>query len=317
LARSFWIAAKEKGELRDTTLGALAPDHVRVRMIVSGISRGTERLVWQGRVPASEHARMRAPFQDGEFPFPVKYGYCAVGRIVEGANTGARVFALHPHQDEFDVPANTTIPLPDDVPDTAAPLAAHLETAINALWDHPVRVGDRVAAIGLGAVGLCLANLVRRVPGVDLICVDPSPMAQARAKALGLRVEDVAEDRDLVFHTSATAGGLRAAIDAAGFEATIVELSWYGEGSVAAPLGGAFHAKRLTLAASQVGHVAQARRATRPHRARLELALRLLADPAYRLNLGAPIPFAELPARYAEALGDHPSPLPLIGYGQE
>lgn len=317
MARSFWITGKEKGELRDTTLGARAPDHVRVRMIVSGVSRGTERLVWRALVPESEYERMRAPFQDGAFPFPVKYGYCAVGRIVEGANKGTRVFALHPHQDEFDVPESMTVPIPDDVPDTAAPLAAHLETAINALWDHPVRIGDRVAVIGLGAVGLCIANLVRRMPGVDLVCIDPAPLAQARAKALGLRVEDSAEDRDLVFHTSATAGGLRAAIDAAGFEATIVELSWYGEGSVAAPLGGAFHAKRLTLAASQVGHVAPARRATRPHRTRLELALHLLADPTYRLDLGAPIPFAELPARYAAALGDHPSPVPLIGYEQK
>jgi len=317
LARSFWITGKEKGELRDTTLDARAPDHVRVRMIVSGISRGTERLVWRALVPASEHERMRAPFQDGAFPFPVKYGYCAVGRIAEGAKAGTRVFALHPHQDEFDVPESMAVPIPDDVPDTAAPIAAHLETAINALWDHPVRIGDRVAVIGLGAVGLCIANLIRRIPGADLVCVDPSPLAQARAKALGLRVAEGAEERDLVFHTSATAGGLGMAIDAAGFEATIVELSWYGEGSVAAPLGGAFHAKRLTLAASQVGHVAQARRSTRPHRARLELALRLLADPAYRLDLGAPIPFAELPARYAQALGDHPSPLPLIGYEQK
>ncbi len=317
MARSFWITAKEKGELRETPLGALAPDHVRVRMIASGISRGTERLVWQGRVPESEYDRMRAPFQEGAFPFPVKYGYCAVGRIVEGPQTGTRIFALHPHQDEFDVPANMAVAIPDDVPDTAAPIAAHLETAINALWDHPVRVGDRVAVIGLGAVGLCLANLIRRTPGTDLVCVDPAPLAQARAKALGLRVEAGAEDRDLVFHTSATAGGLRAAIDAADFEATIIELSWYGEGTVAAPLGGAFHAKRLTLAASQVGHVAPARRTTRPHRARLELALRLLADPAYRLDLGEPIQFAELPERYAEALGDHPSPLPLISYEQK
>ncbi len=314
MARSFWIAGKAKGELRDIELGALAPGHARVRMILSGVSRGTERLVWQGGVPESEYQRMRAPFQDGAFPFPVKYGYCAVGRIVAGAKAGTRVFALHPHQDEFDLPEGAAVPVPDDVPDTAAPLAAHLETAINALWDHPVRVGDRVAIIGLGAVGLCLANLACRIPGAEIVCVDPAPAAQARAKAMGLRVADGAEDRDLVFHTSATAGGLRAAIDAAGFEATIVELSWYGDGAVAAPLGGAFHAKRLTLAASQVGHVALPRRVTRPHRARLELALHLLADPAYRLDLGAPIQFAELPERYAEALGEHPSPLPLVAY---
>lgn len=312
MATSFWIESAGTGALRETPLGALAPGHVRIKARFSGVSRGTERLVWGGRVPASEYETMRCPFQDGAFPFPVKYGYCAVGRIVAGAGTGTRVFALHPHQDAFDVPDTAAIPIPDDVPDEAAPLAAHLETAINALWDHPVRIGDRVAVVGLGAVGLCVAKLAARSPGVDLVCVDPSPAA--RARATGLRFVDAPRDSDLVFHASGTAHGLATAIAAAGFEATIVELSWYGEGSVPAPLGGPFHAKRLTLAASQVGSVAPARRATRTHRARLELALTLLADPAMRVDLGAPIPFADLPGRYAHALGEHDSPLPLVAY---
>ena len=308
MATSFWIEGAGRGALRETPLGPLAPGHVRVRTRFSGISRGTERLVWSGRVPAGEYERMRGPFQDGGFPFPVKYGYCAAGRTEDGR----RVFVLHPHQDVFDVPEAAAIPIPDGVPDEAAPLAAHLETAINALWDHPVRIGDRVAVVGMGAVGLCVAKLVSRVPGLDLVCVDPSPAARERAP--GLRFAESANGRDLVFHASGTAQGLAASIDAAGFEGTIVELSWYGEGTVPVPLGGAFHAKRLTLAASQVGSVAPARRATRTHRQRLELALDLLADPAIRLDLGAPIPFAELPARYAHALGEHASPLPLIAY---
>jgi threonine dehydrogenase-like Zn-dependent dehydrogenase len=312
LAISFWIESAERGGLRETPLGALPTGHVRVRTRYSGISHGTERLVWAGRVPPSEYDYMKAPFQDGAFPFPVKYGYCAAGRIVEGPGTGGRVFVLHPHQDVFDVPEAAAVPIPDAVPDEAAPLAAHLETAINALWDHPVRVGDRIAVIGLGAVGLCAAKLVARVPGVDLVCVDPSP--NARARAPGLRFMEAPTGRDLVFHASGTPQGLACAIDAAGFEGTIVELSWYGEGAVPVPLGGAFHAKRLTLAASQVGAVAPARRATRSRRQRLELALALLADPAMRLDLGAPIPFRDLPARYGEALGSHPAPLPLIAY---
>jgi threonine dehydrogenase-like Zn-dependent dehydrogenase len=312
LATSFWIEAAGTGALRDVPLGALAPGYVRIKTRYSGISRGTERLVWTDRVPAGEYDRMRAPFQDGAFPFPVKYGYCAVGRIAEGPGAGTRVFALHPHQDVFDVPEASAVPIPDAVPDEAAPLAAHLETAINALWDHPARVGDRIAVIGMGAVGLCVAKLVSRIPGVDLVCVDPSPAA--RERATGLRFVDSPSERDLVFHASGTAQGLSASIAAAGFEATIVELSWYGDGTVAAPLGGAFHAKRLTLAASQVGAIAPARRATRTHRQRLELALTLLADPGLRLDLGAPIRFADLPARYAQALTDHPSPLPLIAY---
>jgi threonine dehydrogenase-like Zn-dependent dehydrogenase len=175
-----------------------------------------------------------------------------------------------------------------------------------------VRVGDRVAAIGLGAVGTCVAKLAARVPGVDLVCVDPSPASRARLP--GFRFAESATESDLVFHASGTSRGLAAAIEAAGFEATIVELSWYGDGAVPAPLGGAFHAKRLTLAASQVGSVAAARRATRTHRQRLELALALLADPGLRLDLGAPIPFRDLPKRYDEALNSHPSPLPLVAY---
>lgn len=312
MATSFWIEAAGRGALRETPLGALAPGHVRIKARYSGISRGTERLMWAARVPPSEYERMKAPFQDGTFPFPVKYGYCAVGRIVEGAGAGTRVFALHPHQDVFDVPEAAAIPIPDAVPDEAAPLAAHLETAINALWDFPVRVGDRVAVIGLGAVGACVAKLAARVPGVDLVCIDPSP--DARRRLPGFRFAESASERDLVFHASGTPRGLAAAIDAAGFEATIVELSWYGDGAVPAPLGGAFHAKRLTLAASQVGTVSPARRATRTHRQRLELALALLADPAMRLDLGAPIRFADLPMRYHEALNSHPSPLPLVAY---
>lgn len=308
MATSFWIEAAGKGALRETALGAIAPGHVRVKTRYSAISRGTERLVWSSRVPPSEYERMKAPFQDGAFPFPVKYGYCAVGRTVEGV----RVFALHPHQDVFDVPEDAAIPIPDAVPDEAAPLAAHLETAINALWDFPVRVGDRVAVIGLGAVGACVAKLAARVAGVDVVCVDPSPAARKRLP--GFRFAESASERDLVFHASGTPQGLARAIDAAGFEATIVELSWYGDGTVPAPLGGAFHAKRLTLAASQVGAVSQARRATRTHRQRLELALALLADPAIRLDLGGPIPFRDLPKRYDEALTSHPSPLPLIAY---
>ncbi len=295
-------------------LEPLAPGSVRVRTRFSGISRGTERLVFDGAVPASEHARMRAPFQEGDFEFPVKYGYCAVGTVLfgDGHEAGARVFALHPHQDIFDVPAGAAHPVPDGVPDETAPLAAHLETAINALWDHPPRVGDRVAVVGLGAVGLCLTRLLAATPGIELAGFDPSPAAKARARV----ADTMAGDCDLVFHCSGTAAGLAHAIGLAGFEATVVELSWYGTRVVPVSLGSAFHSRRLTLAASQVGSVSPARRATRSHAQRLALALRLLADPAYRLDLGRATPFADLPKRYAHLLNaPDASPLPLVSYG--
>jgi NADPH:quinone reductase-like Zn-dependent oxidoreductase len=312
-SRAFWIAGPKRCEIRTAPLGALAPGHVRVRTRLTGISRGTERLVHAGAVPTSEFERMRAPFQQGGFDFPVKYGYCALGTVVagEGLAPGTRIFALHPHQDVFDVPAAAALPVPDDVPDAAVPLAAHLETALNALWDHPARVGDRVAVVGLGAIGLCLARLLASVPGIDLAALDPSSAARARA---GLP-SDCADDRDLVFHCSGTAAGLAKAVALAGFEATVVEMSWYGDRDVPVALGGAFHSRRLTLAASQVGAVSPSRRATRSHADRLALALRLLAEPRFQLELGAPVPFDSLPDRYA-ALLDSPDapPLPLVSY---
>lgn len=313
-ARALWVTGPGRCELRAHALGPLAPGHVRVRTRLSGVSRGTERLVFAGEVPQSEHARMRAPFQAGEFAFPVKYGYCATGTVVagEGHTPGTRVFALHPHQDVFDVPAAAAVPIPEGVPDAAAPLAAHMETAVNALWDQPARVGDRIAVVGLGAVGLCVARLAARTPGTTVFGIDPSEAARRRA---GL-AEDGAGNCNLVFHCSGTEAGLARAIELAGFEATIVELSWYGARTVAAALGGAFHSRRLTLAASQVGAVSPARRATYGHAQRLALALALLADPGLRADLGTPVPFDELPGRYAALLGpSETSPLPLVSYG--
>ncbi len=313
-ARALWVTGPSRCELREAALGPLAPGHVRVRARFTGVSRGTERLVFAGEVPDSERARMRAPFQSGDFPFPVKYGYCATGTVVagDGHAPGARVFALHPHQELFDVPAAAALPVPDGVPDEAAPLAAHMETAVNALWDFPVRPGDRIAVVGLGAVGLCIARLAARAPGAVVFGIDPSAPARARA---GLS-DACAGECDLVFHCSGTQEGLGRAIELAGYEATIVELSWYGARTVAAALGGAFHSRRLTLAASQVGAVSPARRATRTHAQRLSLALALLADPALRVDLGAPTAFGELPARYADLLrAPDASPLPLVSYG--
>jgi threonine dehydrogenase-like Zn-dependent dehydrogenase len=313
-AAALWMTGPGRCEIRRTALPALAPGHVRVRARFSGISRGTERLVFEGRVPQSEYARMRAPFQDGDLPGAVKYGYCMVGTIEAGdaARIGENVFVLHPHQDVFDVPEDAALKLPADLPLQAAPLAAHLETALNALWDYPARIGDRVAIVGLGAVGLCLAKLLAPTPGIDLYGLDPSQVARARG---GLK-DDCPGGCHLVFHCSGSEAGLARAIELAGFEATIVEMSWYGEAAPRVPLGGAFHSQRLTLAASQVGSIAAARRARTSYGQRLALALRLLAAPAFRLDLGAATRFADLPATYARLLAaPDASPLPLVAYG--
>lgn len=301
--------APGRGELRPVLLPPLPDGHVQVRTIASAVSRGTESLVLQGRVPPSQAAIMRCPFQEGEFPFPVKYGYCAVGVVEAGPPgwPGRRVFALHPHQDRFQVPA--AVPIPDGVPDERATMAANMETAVNALWDAAPRLGERIAVFGAGLVGLLTAHLAQRIPGVEVRLVEPEPSRAGVAAALGIEVASPPVDwADLAINASGHPDGLVQALASARFEARVLELSWYGDRAVALPLGEGFHSKRLSILSSQVGAVATAMRARRSHAERLALALDLLADPVYDRLIGRRIPFADLPAAVPDLLAPAAGP---------
>lgn len=311
-ARAFWISAPGQGELRDEPLPGPAGDEVCVRALYSGISRGSETLVFRGGVPPGEYGRMRAPFQAGEFPAPVKYGYASVGRVEAGpaALRGRTVFCLYPHQDRYVVPASAVLPLPAAVPPGRAVLAANLETAVNALWDAAPRVGDRISVIGAGTLGCLTAWLAAGIPGCEVELVDVNPARAAIAAALGLRFAAAGAARgeaDVVVHASGHAEGLARALEVAAFEATIIELSWYGDALVSLPLGEAFHARRLRIVSSQVGAVASARRGRYSHAQRLALAIGLLDDARLDALITGEDPFSALPAvmtRLATAPGD-------------
>ncbi len=303
-ARAFHVTGPAFGELLEVEVSEPEGGEVHVRTLHSGISRGTETLVFGNEVPVSEHERMRAPFQSGDFPFPVKYGYCSVGRVEIGPPEllGRDVFCLYPHQERYTVPASAVTPLPEDVPPARAVLTANLETAVNALWDAGPRIGDRIAVVGAGVVGCLTAWLCGRLPGARVTLVDVNPARATVADALGVgfaspdaSVEGIAGEADLVVHASGSGAGLGTSIALAGFEATVLELSWYGTREVLAPLGGAFHSKRLSLRASQVGHVAAARRARRDHAARLGLALELLRESTLDALVTHTSDFADLP----------------------
>src|SRR6266550_1191094 len=264
-ARAFWVAAPGRGEIRAQRLRRLEPGELLIRARASAISRGTETIVFRGEVPQSEWQRMRCPFQEGEFPGPVKYGYAVAGIVEDGPTEycGRRVFCLHPHQDRFIVPQNAVVSIPDDVPDQRATLAANMETAVNGLWDAPPGPGDRIAVIGAGVVGTLVAALAARLPGaeVELIDIDPGRAALATAFGCGFAAPQRARgDADLVVHASGNPDGLATALAVAGFETTVVEMSWYGTRIVPLPLGGAFHSRRLIVRSSQVGAVPAARR---------------------------------------------------------
>jgi threonine dehydrogenase-like Zn-dependent dehydrogenase len=304
-ALAFWIVAPGQGELRSERLPEPGPGEILVEALASGVSRGSETLVFQGRVPESQHQIMCAPHQVGEFNFPLKYGYSSVGVVVAGPDDwlGRRVFCLHPHQDRYVVPRHAVVTVPAAVPDERAVLAANLETVVNALWDAAPRIGDRVAVVGAGVIGALAAAVASRIPGAAVQLVDVNPEKAAIASALGVSfaLPDVATpEADLVIHASATGEGLATALDLAGFEATIVELSWYGDQQVAVALGEGFHSRRLRLVSSQVGAVATPQRARWDRRRRLALAVDLLADARFDALLSPPVPFACLPAVMAE-----------------
>jgi threonine dehydrogenase-like Zn-dependent dehydrogenase len=249
---------------------------------------------------------MRAPHQAGDFPFPVKYGYAAVGVVEAGpdALVGRHVFSLYPHQTRFRVPFDAVVPLPDDVPAARAVLGANAETALNAIWDAGAKPGERVLVLGAGLLGCLIAVFLSRIhPNVDVTDTLPEPGAAVADFPVNfVSIKALADDYDLVFHTTASAAGLQTAIDALAFEGRVVELSWFGDRPVPLMLGGAFHARRLTIRASQVGHVSPARRATTTHRDRLAEALALLADPRLDRLITGEVAFMDLPAKIPRLL---------------
>ena len=303
-AMALWLTGPDAAELRRFGVDAV-DGSVTVETLWSGVSRGTERLVAEGRVPPDETGRMRAPLQQGSFPFPVAYGYCAVGQIAGGPRQGETVFALAPHATRFACPDPMAVPVPDTVPPARAILAANMETALTILWDAGAGPGDRVAVVGAGVVGALAGYLAARLPGAEVTLVDVEPGRATLAESLGCRFArpDAAPGgQDVVIHTSARAAGLATALDLCGPEATVVEASWYGAGTVPVPLGAAFHSQRLRIVGSQVGRVPPARAPRWTFRRRMETALRLLADPALDALISGETAFADLPGSYHDIL---------------
>jgi NADPH:quinone reductase-like Zn-dependent oxidoreductase len=319
-SQALWYVGAGCAELRPESVAEPSPAEVRVRALFGAISRGTERLVFNGRVPASQYQRMRAPHMAGAFPYPAKYGYATVGRVEQGPPElqGRIVFALHPHQSVFTVAADSVVPVPEQVPAARAVLAANMETALNAVWDGAPGPADRIAVVGGGVVGLLVARLCARLPGSEVTVVDVAASRGGVARALGAGFAApaaAAPECDLVFHASGTGAGLATALRIAGEEATVVELSWYGAAEVAVPLGEAFHSRRLRLIASQVGQVAPSHRARWSRARRLAAALALLADPVLDGLLAPAVPFEDLPKRLPEILdAQADARCPLIRY---
>ncbi len=320
--RALWYTAAEQAEIRSECLSELQEGSVRVRTMFGALSRGTESLVWAGRVPPAEYIRMQAPFMGGTFPFPVKYGYASVGVVVAGDPVllGRTVFSLSPHQTLLNLPVTAVTVLPADVPPARAVLAANMETALNAIWDSAPGPADRIAIVGGGVVGMLVAYLCGHLAGAEVTLVDINPARALIAQTLGVRFslpESAPLECDLVIHCSGAPAGLTTALSLAGDEATVLEMSWYGDQMVCAPLGGAFHSRQLRLQSSQVGHVSASRRPRWNYARRLAAALALLNDPRLEVLLAPAVSFEDLPSQLPDILGPRNSVLcQLIQYDQ-
>ncbi|MDX3662569.1 zinc-binding alcohol dehydrogenase [Streptomyces sp. ID05-26A] len=316
-ASAFWLNESGKGEVRQVTLAEPGPGEVEVRTLHSGVSRGTETLVFRGGVPESQHAVMRAPFQEGDFPWPVKYGYLNVGVVETGDLRGRTVFCLYPHQTRYVVPETSVTLVPEAVPAARAVLAGTVETAVNAVWDARPLIGDRIAVVGGGMVGSSIAAVLATFPGARVELVDADPAREAVARKLGVGFAlpgDALDGCDLVFHASATEQGLTTALNLLAPEGRVIELSWYGDRKISVPLGEFFHSKRLTIRSSQVGTVG---RPDRSYAERMAVALDLLADDRFDALITGHSAFEELPdvmPRLAD--GEIPALCHRIDYGQ-
>ncbi|MEM9382962.1 MAG: zinc-binding alcohol dehydrogenase [Planctomycetota bacterium] len=315
ISRAYWTVADGRGELRSGATGEFEEGCVLIRALYSCLSRGTESLVHRGRIPQSERARMRAPFQIGDFPHPVKYGYMSVGVVEDGPGdlVGAVVHCLHPHQDLYVVPAEAVVRVPSGVPPRRAACAANVETAVNVLWDARPSLGDRIAVVGAGAVGCIAARLAATTAGARVTLLDTNPSRARIAELLGVDFECVGSDggtelaeghADLVLHASGTSAGLALALTLAGDETTVVEASWHGDRNVEVPLGGPFHARRLRIVSSQVGTIPPHRARRWSYARRMALALELLRDDAFDALITGEHSFDEIETALPRAIDD-------------
>jgi 2-desacetyl-2-hydroxyethyl bacteriochlorophyllide A dehydrogenase len=314
MAVAVWFPRARAVELRDEPVRDPGPHEVRVRAVLSGLSHGTERLVYRGEVDPS--LPLDLPSLAGGYGFPVKYGYASAGRVVaagrevESAREGDLVFALHPHQDEYVVDASLAHRIPDGVDADRAVFLANLDTAVNIVLDAKPHLGETVAVFGQGVVGLLVTQLLVR-SGARVIAVEPAPLRRSAATRSGAStaiapaeaalIGALTEGRgaDIAIEASGNGAALQSAIDAVAIEGTVVVSSWYGEKSVALDLGGHFHRGRVRVVSSQVGRIDPSLAPRWDRARRLAVATSLLRELDLPPLISHRIPFARAAEAYA------------------
>jgi 2-desacetyl-2-hydroxyethyl bacteriochlorophyllide A dehydrogenase len=292
--RALCFVAPRRVTVREEPLSPPGAGQVLVQTLVSAISPGTEMLVYRGQVPAGMPLDSTLPVLAGDFAFPLKYGYAAVGRVAElgeGADPAWQerlVLSFHPHASHFLASPGELIPVPAGLSAEEAAFLPNLETAVNFLMDGQPVVGERVAVFGQGVVGLLTTALLARLPLSSLVTVDCHPLRRQASLDLGAHaaldpeapgaLDDWCASADLTYELSGSPSALDPAIAATGFGGRVVIGSWYGDQRATLSLGGAFHRSRIQLVSSQVSTIAPRWSARWSKARRLEVAWRLLAE---------------------------------------
>ena len=272
VARALFHTAPRSVEIKTVPTPRPAAGEVIVSTQFSGISSGTESLVYRGEVSEDTALDDTIGALGGAFRYPFAYGYACVGKA---ADSGQAVFAFHPHQDIFAARTSDLIPLPavDPAPATLFPL---VETALQVTLDAGTGYRDRVIVLGAGVLGLLTALLLQR-SGQRPLLAEPQAWRRGLAASLGVPAaapEELGKQEvSLVIDASGSPDAPASALGMLAHEGTLLVASWFGAKPVVLPLGGAFHRRRLTIRSTQVSTVPARLGATwtRPRR-RLEAA---------------------------------------------
>ena len=307
-SQSLWLIKKNKPKILSKDIYYKKNNKtVLVKTLYSGISKGTENLVARGKIHKSQFKIMRCPFQDGNFSFPIKYGYINIGEIIDGpiSLTGKKIFTLFPHQTVFEI-STKNINLIKNKNAKKYLLTANMETAVNIFWDSQAKKNDRILIVGLGSVGLLTAYFFKLKGYKNLYVSDVNLSKKSIAKKLNLNFihYNKINNLDCIINTTSNYDVLNNSFTKLNLDGKIIEASWYGEKVGKLNLGNEFHSKRLRIISSQVSNIPLHMQKKHNYRSRLKIAINALNDDKLLLLINSVSKFENLEKNYISILKD-------------
>ncbi|MEL6989426.1 MAG: zinc-binding alcohol dehydrogenase, partial [Bacteroidota bacterium] len=297
LSQQLWHTSPTKTEIRSVEIEQ-DNDLLLCKGLYSLISIGTENLVASGKVPFQMFESMRVPYMQGDFGLPVNYGYSMIASVQHPENDSSKLaHVMHPHCNSFYAKSGDLFYLDEDTNLVAATFIANMETAINAIWDSQVQVGDKVLICGYGVIGALIAEILNSMPGIQVTILELNDARKQIAFQKSFNTE-LESDYDVCFNCTAHEDALQICIDHSAYESKIIELSWYGIKAVNVNIGMDFHIKRKQIISSQVSHIPSFKSARWDYKRRKALAYHFTQTLDLAFLQKHIIPFKESPSTF-------------------